>query len=358
MTDTIQVDTPDATTEVQEKTVEQRRADLLEDRRARLLGEDDSSQESSQPEIETPDGEEVAEDDSSQEEVETPDSEPEETTEEVLSQTDEIDIESLTEEDIYEIAKLKGIDLEPKENSAWAAQRRKIKELEAALDAEKAAKQEALSIQTTNDAETKLKQTEANIKYWNRKLMLEGESQWSEEAGADVKGVTHDGKFYTAQSIVDMLDKQEAELPELRKSAREAEEARGKVGNLDEVIDGVREKLNLDGDALETYDKLLSNTQFEIVKNLVPDFGVELVELLGLAALQKAGPAKKKVTIKRKAPSEAKAAVSPTGGSARPSAASGKSSEVKRLEKIVSDPKAPIKVRREAQLQIRQLKYS
>ncbi len=354
MTDTIQVDTPDATTEVQEKTVEQRKTDLLEARRARLLGEDNAEPTESEPEaeVETPDAEEP-------EEVETPEvEETEETTEEVLSQTDEIDIESLTEEDIYEIAKLKGIDLEPKENSAWAAQRRKIKELEAALDAEKAAKQEALSIQTTNDAETKLKQTEANIKYWNRKLMLEGESQWSEEAGAEVKGVTHDGKFYTAQSIVDMLDKQEAELPELRKAAREAEEARGKVGNLDEVIDGVREKLNLDGDALEAYDKLLSNPKFEIVKNIVPDFGVELVELLGLAALQKAGPAKKKVTIKRKAPSEAKAAVSPTGGSARPSAASGKSSEVKRLEKIVSDPKAPIKVRREAQLQIRQLKYS
>lgn len=354
MTDTIQVDTPDATTEVQEKTVEQRKTDLLEARRARLLGEDNAEPTESEPEaeVETPDAEEP-------EEVETPEvEETEETTEEVLSQTDEIDIESLTEEDIYEIAKLKGIDLEPKENSAWAAQRRKIKELEAALDAEKAAKQEALSIQTTNDAETKLKQTEANIKYWNRKLMLEGESQWSEEAGAEVKGVTHDGKFYTAQSIVDMLDKQEAELPELRKAAREAEEARGKVGNLDEVIDGVREKLNLDGDALEAYDKLLSNPKFEIVKNIVPDFGVELVELLGLAALQKAGPAKKKVTIKRKAPSEAKAAVSPTGGSARPSAGSGKSSEVKRLEKIVSDPKAPIKVRREAQLQIRQLKYS
>ena len=341
MTDTIQVDTPDATTEVQEKTVEQRKTDLLEARRARLLGEDNAEPTESEPEaeVETPDAEEP-------EEVETPEvEETEETTEEVLSQTDEIDIESLTEEDIYEIAKLKGIDLEPKENSAWAAQRRKIKELEAALDAEKAAKQEALSIQTTNDAETKLKQTEANIKYWNRKLMLEGESQWSEEAGAEVKGVTHDGKFYTAQSIVDMLDKQEAELPELRKAAREAEEARGKVGNLDEVIDGVREKLNLDGDALEAYDKLLSNPKFEIVKNIVPDFGVELVELLGLAALQKAGPAKKKVTIKRKAPSEAKAAVSPTGGSARPSAGSGKSSEVKRLEKIVSDPKAPIKVR-------------
>jgi len=352
MTDTIEVDTPDATTEVQEKTVEERKADLLEERRARFLGEDNAESNDSEPEaeVDTPDDE--------AEEVDTPEPDSEATTEEVLSQADDIDIESLSEEDIYEIAKLKGIDLEPKENSAWAAQRRKIKELEAALDAEKAAKQEALSIKSTNDAEAKLKQTEANIKYWNRKLMLEGETQWSEEAGAEVKGVTHDGKFYTAQSIVDMLDKQEAELPELRKSAREAEEARGKVGNLDDIIDGVREKLNLDGDALEAYDSLLSNPKFEIVKNIVPDFGVELVELLGLAALQKAGPAKKKVTIKRKAPKEAKAVVSPTGGSARPSAASGKSSEVKRLEKIVSDPKAPIKSRREAQLKIRQLKYS
>ncbi len=352
MTDTIEVDTPDATTEVQEKTVEQRKTDLLEARRARLLGEDNA--ETTEPEsedgIETPESEE--------EEVETPEvEETEDKTEEVLSQTDEIDIESLTEEDIYEIAKQKGIDLEPKENSAWAAQRRKIKELEAALDAEKAAKQEALSIQTTNDAETKLKQAEANIKHWNRKLILEGETQYDEATGRDVKGVTHDGKFYSAESVLQFIEQEEGKLPELRKSALEAEEARGKVGNLDEVIDGVREKLNLDGDALEAYDSLLSNPKFEIVKNIVPDFGVELVELLGLAALQKAGPAKKKVTIKRKAPSEAKAAVSPTGGSARPSQSSGKSSEVKRLEKIVNDPKAPIKTRREASLKIRQLKF-
>jgi len=355
MTDTIEVDTPASTQEEQVKTVEQRKTDLLEERRARLLGEDEATTEEPEVEVEAPEVEAEAE-------VDVPDVEAEDdeeaTTEDVLSQADEIDIDSLSEDDVYAIAKAKGIELDEKGNSAWAAQRRKIKELEAALDAEKAAKQEALQIRSTNDSETQLKQAEANIKHWRNKLILEGETQYDDATGRDVKGVTHDGKFYSAESVLQFIDAEEGKLPELRQKVTEAEAARGKLGNLDEVIDGVREKLNLDGDALDTYDALLSNPKFEVVKNLVPDFGVELVELLGLAALQKSGPAKKKVTIKRKAPKEKKAVVSPTGGSGRPVEGKGKSSEVKRLEKIVSDPKTPINTRREAQLKIRHLKYS
>ena len=351
MTDTIEVDTPDATNEVQEKTVEQRRNDLIEERKARLLGEEDNgTTETEEVEVDTPDTEEV--------EVEELESESEEeTTEEVLSQVDEIDIDSLTEDDIRAIAKEKGIDLEPKENAAWAAQRRKIKELEAELDAEKAAKQEALAIRETNTAENQLKQVEANVKHWNRKLILEGETEWDDALGRDVKGVTHDGKFYSAEQVLAFIEQEEGKLPELRKKAMEVEDARGKLGNLDEVIDGVREKLNLDGDALDAYDKLLSDPKFEVVKNLVPDFGVELVELFGLASLQKSSPKSKRV-IKRKAPKEKREAISPKSGNSNPDAQVGKNSEVKRLERVVSDPKTPIKARREAQLKIRHLKYS
>ena len=349
MTDTAEVDTPESTTEDQVKSVAERKADLLEARRSRLLGEEpEATEEAEEVEVETPDAE--PEEPEVEEEAEVTD-------EDVPSQADEIDIESLSEDDIYAIAKAKGIELDEKGNTAWAAQRRKIKELEAELDAEKAAKQEALSIRNNNSAETQLNQVEANIKHWNRKLILEGDTEWDENTGRDVKGVTHDGKFYSAEQVLAFLEQEEGKLPDLRKKALEAEDARSKVGNLDEVIDGVRSKLNLEGDALDTYDKLLSNPKFEIVKNVVPEFGVELVELLGLAALQKAGPAQKKVTIKRKAPKETKANVSPTGGSGRPSQ-SGKTSEVKRLEKLVSDPNAPIKARREAQLKIRHLKYN
>lgn len=350
MTDTVEVDSPESTTKDQVKTVAERKADLLEARRSRLLGEEPEAAEKAEEEIE----------------VEAPDIEPEapeveeeaeETDEDVPSQVDEIDIESLSEDDIYAIAKAKGIELNEKGNTAWAAQRRKIKELEAELDAERAAKQEALSIRNNNSAEVRLNQVEANIKHWNRKLILESDTEYDENTGQDVKGVRHDGKFYSAEQVLAFLEQEEAKLPQLRKDALEAENARSKVENLDEVIDSVRDKLNLEGDALDTYDKLLSNPKFEIVKNVVPDFGVELVELLGLAALQKAGPAQKKVVIKRKAPKETKATVSPTGGSGRPSQ-SGKTSEIKRLEKLVSDPKAPIKARREAQLKIRHLKFN
>jgi hypothetical protein len=347
MTDELNVDVPDSTTEDQEpKTVAERKQDLLDERLQRLTGDDESKDTEDEVEVETPEAEE-----SETEETE------ESTDEDVLSQADEIDIESLSEQDIRDIAELKGIDLEPKGNSAWAAQRRKIKELEADLETANAAKKEAFAVQNTNTSETQLKQAEANIKHWNRQLAMSSETQYDEKSGTDVKGVTHDGKFYTAEAVFQFLDAEEGKLPELRTKAAEAEAARGKVGNLDEVIDSVREKLNLDGDTLETFDKLLSNPKFDVVKNLVPDFAVELVELLGLASLQKSGSAKKKVTIKRKAPKESKDSSSPKGSSGRPAPSKGSSNtEIKRLEKVVNDSSAPIKQRRDAQLKIRHLK--
>ena len=344
MSDELNVDVPDSTTEDQEpKTVAERKQDLLDERLERLTGDDESKEETEEAEVETPDDEVEAE-------------EEEDSTEEVLSQADEIDIESLSEQDIRDIAELKGIDLEPKGNSAWAAQRRKIKELEADLETANAAKQEAFAVQNTSTSDTQLKQAEANIKHWNRKLAMSSETEYDEGSGQDVKGVTHDGKFYTAEAVFQFLDAEEGKLPELRTKAAEAEAARGKVGNLDEVIDGVREKLNLDGDTLETFDKLLSNPKFDVVKNLVPDFAVELVELLGLASLQKSGSSKKKVTLKRKAPKESKDSSSPTGSTGRPAPKKGSNSEIKQLEKVVNNSSAPMKQRRDAQLKIRHLK--
>ena len=343
MSDELNVDVPDSTTEDQEpKTVAERKQDLLDERLKRLAGDTESKDETEETEVETPDAEVETEEEESKDE-------------EVLSQADEIDIESLSEQDIRDIAELKGIDLEPKGNSAWAAQRRKIKELEADLETANAAKKEAFAVQNTNTSDAELKQAEANIKHWNRKLAMSSETQYDDASGADVKGVTHDGKFYTAEAVFQFLDAEEGKLPELRTKAAEAEAARGKVGNLDEVIDGVREKLNLDGDTLETFDKLLSNPKFDVVKNLVPDFAVELVELLGLASLQKSGSSKKKVTIKRKAPKESKDSSSPKGSTGRPAPSKGSNSEIKQLEKVVNSS-APMKQRRDALLKIRHLK--
>jgi hypothetical protein len=347
MTDELNVDVPDSTTEDQEpKTVAERKQDLLDERLQRLTGDDESTEEDEEVEVETPEADES-------ETEETDDS----TDEDVLSQADEIDIESLSEQDIRDIAELKGIDLEPKGNQKWAANRRELKEARAERDAAIAAKDEILAVQNTNSSDADLKQAEANIKHWNRQLALSSETQYDEASGSDVKGVTHDGKFYTADAVFKFIDEQEGKLPDLRSKAAEAEAARGKVGNLDEVIDGVREKLNLDGDTLETFDKLLSNPKFDVVKNLVPDFAVELVELLGLASLQKSGSAKKKVTIKRRAPKESKDSSSPKGSTGRPSPSKGSgNTEIKRLEKVVNDSSAPIKQRRDAQLKIRHLK--
>ena len=90
-------------------------------------------------------------------EVEEPETEEEEESEsaedeEVLSQTDEIDIDSLTEEDVYELAKLKGIDIEnPKSSKAWAEQRKEIKALKDQLSEAQKEREEALSIAPASD---------------------------------------------------------------------------------------------------------------------------------------------------------------------------------------------------------------
>ena len=344
MSDELEVDVPDSTTEDQEpKTVAERRQDLVDERLERLAGDTESKDEAEETEVETPDDEADSEEEESKDE-------------EVLSQADEIDPDSLSEQDIRDLAELKGMDLEPKGNQKWAANRRELKEANARADAAEATTKEILAIQNTSTSDTDLKQAEANIKHWNRKLAMSSETQYDDKSGQDVKGVTHDGKFYTAEAVFQFLDAEEGKLPELRTKAAEAETARGKVGNLDEVIDGVREKLNLDGDTLETFDKLLSNPKFDVVKNLVPDFAVELVELLGLASLQKSGSSKKKVTIRRKAPKESKDSSSPKGSSGRPAPSKGSNSEIKQLEKVVNNSSAPMKQRRDAQLKIRHLK--
>lgn len=348
MTDTIKVDTPDATNENQEKTVAERQSDLLEERRKRLLAEDEpesSESETEEEEVDTPDAEvETEEEDDSESDV--------------PSQADEIDIDSLTEDDIREIAKLKGIDLDPKADKAWAAQRRKVKELEAELDAARAAKDEALSVRTNSDAEAQVTKAEANIEYWNEKLILDGETQYDEATGQDVKGVTHDGKFYSAKAVLDFLKAEKAKLPDLRKVASEAVKARESLGNIDDVIEDVKTKYGLDEKASEAYDKLLSNPKFEVLKSVIPEFGIELVDIFGQAALQQSGSSKKKVVLKRKAPKESKDSISPAGGSASPSEGKGNSAQMKKLQKIVSDPTKSVKDRMAASKSLRLLKYN
>ena len=346
MENTIAVDTPDSTDEVQVKSVEQRKAELVESRRARLTGDDGSTEEEEvdgdEPEIEEPevDGDEDGDEDGEAKEG--------------SGLADEIDIDSLTEDDIREIAKLKGIDLDPKENKAWAVQRKKVKELEEKVQLAEQATKEALSIHSTSEAEKQVSQVEANIKYWNRKLMLESENQY--DGDAEVRGVTHDGKFFSAEQILNFVDEEEKKLPTLRKAASEAESLRAKADNIDEVIDEVREKFNLDGESLEAFDKMLSSPRFEVIKKLVPDFSVELVELFGLASLQQGNSPQKK-TIKRKAPQEIKTSSSPKSGSARPANTGGKSQNLKKLNAIANDSKQTVAARLEARKQMKLLKY-
>ncbi len=122
----------------------------------------------------------------------------------------------------------------------------------------------------------------------------------------------------------------------------------------------VRSKLNIDEneDAAKEYDSLLDSPKFELVKNVFPEYAKELIELFGRASLTKIPEAKKfSRKLKRKSPKPKTESVSIDTKAGRPAKrSSGSSVEIKKLQKIVTDPTKSIAERREADQKIRILR--
>ena len=207
-----------------------------------------------------------------------------------------------------------------------------------------------------------IKQTEVNIKGWNRKLITDRVEQYNEKTGEDESGVMFGSQFMSVDQLLNAIDREEEKLEPLRSRKSEIKKVSETLGDTDGVIGEVRGKLGIedDSDEAKEYETLLSNPKFELVKNILPEYAKELIEILGRAAVTKVPETKTfSKKLKRKAPKSKTENVSLDTKAARePKRSNSVSVKVKKLQKIISDPRQTIAARRDADQQIRILNRS
>tara|TARA_R110002124_G_scaffold6275_1_gene38154 strand:- start:1464 stop:2570 length:1107 start_codon:yes stop_codon:yes gene_type:complete len=368
MTDTLEADIPEAEEAIQEtRTPEQRRDALLQDRIDKATGSKD------EVEPEAPETEE--EEDDEEEDVDTTETEDEEEesegeSEDVLSDDGGFDIEDLNEEELEALTNqintkagkaLTKSRLDKKEDKAKiASQQAQIDELSANVVT---SDNPFANIRSVEKADSEIKQTEINIKGWNRKLITDRVEQYNEKTGEDESGVMFGTQFMSVNQLLNAIDKEEEKLEPLRNRKSEIKKVSETLGDTDGVIGEVRGKLGIedDSDEAKEYEALLANPKFELVKNILPEYARELIGILGRAAVTKV-PAKKKAfskKLKRKAPKSNTTNVSlDTNAGRSPKRSDSSSVQVKKLQKIISDPRQTIAARRDADQQIRILNRS
>ena len=314
---------------------------------------DETKTEEDTLEVETPDVEAEVEDEETVDE------------DEISSRADEIDVDSLSEDDIYALAKLKGIDIEnPKSSKAWAEQRKEIKTLKEQIEAVQREKEEALAIAPVSDSpfanlrdadsvERAIAQAELNAEYWNDQLVLNQETQWDDVAEKDIRGVLHEGKFYPAEQVLGFVKAERAKIKPLGERKAEIAKTSELFSNEGEKIESIKTSLGLEGELGESYDKLIKSPKFVLVKSLIPEYGLELMELLGHAARSQAEGTKKPI-IKRKAPKSKDESVS-IGGGARSSSKTASGREAA-LNKIVNGTGYNMKAKMDAMRELRILR--
>ena len=314
---------------------------------------DETETEEDALEVETPDVEAEVEDEETVDE------------DEISSRADEIDVDSLSEDDIYALAKLKGIDIEnPKSSKAWAEQRKEIKTLKEQIEAVQKEKEEALAIAPVSDSpfanlrdaysvERAIAQAELNAEYWNDQLVLNQETQWDDVTDRDIRGVLHEGKFYPAEQVLGFVKAERAKIKPLGERKAEIAKTSELFSNEGEKIESIKTSLGLEGELGESYDKLIKNPKFVLVKSLIPEYGLELMELLGHAARSQAEGTKKPI-IKRKAPKSKDESVS-IGGGARSSSKTASGREAA-LNKIVNGTGYNMKAKMDAMRELRILR--
>lgn len=364
MTDTLEADIPEAEEAIQEtRTPEQRRDALLQDRIDKAMGSKD------EPEPEAPEAEDEEDIDEDVDSAETEDEE-EEGEEDVPSDNGGFDIDDLSEEELEALAN----QLTPKAGKALTKARLQDKERKAENEKLLEQVRELSSNVVTSDnpfanirsvekADNEIKQTEINIKGWNRKLITDRVEQYNEKTGEDESGVMFGTQFMSVEQLLNAIDKEEEKLEPLRSRKSEIKKVSETLGDADGVIEEIRGKLGIedDSDEAKEYEALLANPKFELVKNILPEYAKELIEILGRAAVTKV-PAKKKAfskKLKRKAPKSNTTNVSlDTNAGRSPKRSDSSSVQVKKLQKIIDDPRQTITARRNADQEIRILNRS
>lgn len=362
MTDTLEADIPDSEEAIQEnKSPEQRRQDLLQERLDKASGKTD------EPEPEAPETEDEEDD---EEEVEAPEvdedeeEESDDESEDVPSDDGGFDIEDLDEDELEALTQ----QVASKAGKALTKARLQDKERKAEIEKLQEQVQELSANVVTSDnpfanirsvesADDAIKQTEVNIKGWNRKLITDRVEEYNEKTGEDESGVMFGSQFMSVDQLLNAIDREEEKLEPLRNRKSEIKKVSETLGDTDGVIGEVRGKLGIedDSDEAKEYETLLSNPKFELVKNILPEYAKELIEILGRAAVTKVPKTKTfSKKLKRKAPKSKTENVSlDTKAGRAPKRSNGTSVQVKKLQKIVSDPRQTIAARRDADQQIR-----
>ena len=362
MTDTLEADIPDSEEAIQEnKSPEQRRQDLLQERIDKATGKAD------EPEPEAPETEDEEDD---EEEVEAPEvdedeeEESDDESEDVPSDDGGFDIEDLDEDELEALTQ----QVASKAGKALTKARLQDKERKAEIEKLQEQVQELSANVVTSDnpfanirsvesADDAIKQTEVNIKGWNRKLITDRVEEYNEKTGEDESGVMFGSQFMSVDQLLNAIDREEEKLEPLRNRKSEIKKVSETLGDTDGVIGEVRGKLGIedDSDEAKEYEALLSNPKFELVKNILPEYARELIEILGRAAVTKVPKTKTfSKKLKRKAPKSKTENVSlDTKAGRAPKRSNGTSVQVKKLQKIVSDPRQTIAARRDADQQIR-----
>ena len=362
MTDTLEADIPDSEEAIQEnKSPEQRRQDLLQERLDKASGKTD------EPEPEAPETEDEEDD---EEEVEAPEvdedeeEESDDESEDVPSDDGGFDIEDLDEDELEALTQ----QVASKAGKALTKARLQDKERKAEIEKLQEQVQELSANVVTSDnpfanirsvesADEAIKQTEVNIKGWNRKLITDRVEEYNEKTGEDESGVMFGSQFMSVDQLLNAIDREEEKLEPLRNRKSEIKKVSETLGDTDGVIGEVRGKLGIedDSDEAKEYETLLSNPKFELVKNILPEYAKELIEILGRAAVTKVPKTKTfSKKLKRKAPKSKTENVSlGTKAGRSPKRSDSSSVKVKKLQKIVSDPRQTIAARRDADQQIR-----
>ena len=362
MTDTLEADIPDSEEAIQEtRTPEQRRDALLQERLDKASGKTD------EPEPEAPETEDEEDD---EEEVEAPEvdedegEESDDESEDVPSDDGGFDIEDLDEDELEALTQ----QVASKAGKALTKARLQDKERKAEIEKLQEQVQELSANVVTSDnpfanirsvesADDAIKQTEVNIKGWNRKLITDRVEEYNQKTGEDESGVMFGSQFMSVDQLLNAIDREEEKLEPLRSRKSEIKKVSETLGDTDGVIGEVRGKLGIedDSDEAKEYETLLSNPKFELVKNILPEYAKELIEILGRAAVTKVPKTKTfSKKLKRKAPKSKTENVSlDTKAGRSPKRSDSSSVKVKKLQKIVSDPRQTIAARRDADQQIR-----
>jgi hypothetical protein len=367
MTDTLEADIPDSEEAIQEtRTPEQRRQDLVQERIDKALGVTD------EPEPEAPETEDEEDDEEEVEVPEVDEDEEEESDDEsgdVPLDDGGFDIEDLDEDELEALTQ----QVASKAGKALTKARLQDKERKAEIDKLQEQVQELsanvvtsdnpfANIRSVENADGAIKQTEVNIKGWNRKLITDRVEQYNEKTGEDESGVMFGSQFMSVDQLLNAIDREEEKLEPLRNRKSEIKKVSETLGDTDGVIGEVRGKLGIedDSDEAKEYEALLANPKFELVKNILPEYAKELIEILGRAAVTKVPKAKTfSKKLKRKAPKSKTESVSlDTKAGRSPKRSNSDSVKVKKLQKIVSDPRQTIAARRDADQQIRILNRS